>query len=65
MRYELFASPHAPNICPASSLRASNALSWRAQYQSAQLMAQKGVNVPFGIAAKSVDEVGHTPRAAT
>ena len=27
-------------------------------------MAQKGVNVPFGIAAKSVDEVGHTPRAA-
>ena len=65
MRYELFASPHAPNICPASSLSASNALSWRAQYQSAQLMAQKGVNVPFGIAAKSVDEVGHTPRAAT
>ena len=29
----------------------------RAQYQSAQLMATKGVNVPFGIAAKSVAEV--------
>jgi len=26
------------------------------EYQSAQLMAAKGVNVPFGIAAKSVDE---------
>ena len=28
-----------------------------AQYQSAQLMASKGVNVPFGIPAKSVAEV--------
>ena len=26
------------------------------EYQSAQLMASKGVNVPYGIAAKSVDE---------
>jgi succinyl-CoA synthetase beta subunit len=28
-----------------------------AQYQSAQLMKEKGVNVPFGIPAKSVAEV--------
>ena len=31
-------------------------LSWSPQYQSAQLMAAKGVNVPFGIPAKSVAE---------
>ena len=32
-----------------------------AQYQSAQLMAEKGVNVPFGIAAQTVDEVEQRP----
>lgn len=32
------------------------ALSLPRQYQSAQLMASKGVNVPYGIAVKSVDE---------
>lgn len=30
---------------------------FRSQYQSAALMKEKGVNVPFGLPAKSVEEV--------
>ena len=52
--------PHArrstiAHLAPPLSARARCA-PHAAQYQSAQLMAAKGVNVPYGIAAKTVAE---------